>query len=552
MTPIDSVLSNNRLKSTKRRITCKPLTKKSPQSIIMSFNNLGSTYTYGEDPFTISVTGCDETNTISYTSSNPDIATIDSTGTITIHKTGKFTITAKQIDDKNNEISKKTSDIITVEPRPVKINGLTVNNKIYDGNDTAIVNTTNAYIKGKLDKDNLTFKIGSANFKNKNVGKNKTVTFSNFELSGYQKDNYKLISQPNNVTANIAPKSIKITNIKIKDKIYDGTNVAEFDGMPALSDVIEKDDVLLINGTPTFSKTNVGKNIPIDFTYFSLIGHDSSNYSIIHPTNITANIINPTKNNNYPNDKLENHDFSYSNNNNITTDSDYISTDDESPSNKDNLPYIQFNQLESGDFLPSNNSIASINSDHISTDNESPSNSDNLSDSVFNQKDNKTGIWVYAPAGVFNSNTKLFVKELDKTSSEFSDLYIKINPNKKQNINNTQLFEIHIENEQHEIVNPNISKGSITIRIPIPNSYDPDKFRIYGFDKSSDNEINKQIVKINEQYYYEFQTNNLTTYATINEQTSSDFIKLVSITPIISTFTIVLIIILIRLKHSKI
>ena len=511
ITPINSVLSNNRLKSAKRKITCKQLTEKSPESIVMSFNNLYPPhYTYGDDPFTISVTGCDETNTITYTSSNPDIATIDSTGTITIHKTGRFTITAKQVDDKNNEISTKTSDIITVEPCLVEIHGLTVNNKIYDGNNTAIVNTTNAYIKGKLDKDDLTFKIGSANFENKSVGINKTVTFSNFELSGDQKDNYKLISQPNNVTANIIPKSVKITNIKIKDKMYDGTNIAEFDGMPKLCDVIKGDDVSLINGTPTFSKTNVGKNIPIDFTYFSLIGDDSSNYSIIHPTNITANIINPTKNTSYQNDKLENYSFLNSNNDNISIDSDYISTD-----------------------------------------NESPSNSDNLSDSVFDQKDSKTGIWVYAPAGVFNSNTKLFVKDIDKTSSEFNDLYIKIDQDKTQSINNTHLFQIHVENEQHEIVNPNISKGSITIRIPIPNSYDPDKFKIYGFDQNSNNEINKQIVKINEQYYYEFQTNNLSTYATVNKQISGDFIKLLSITPIISAFTIVLIIILIKLKHSK-
>lgn len=525
----DSVMNNSKLRNLKRNVSPKILPSEDIEPVIMQFYNLSLTYIYGDDPFTISVIGCGETNNIIFTSNNPDVATIDSTGKITIHKTGQFKITAQQIDNNNNEISSLTSDIITIYPRPVTIDNITVNNKFYDGNDSTVLDATSAYIKGKLLTDDLTFKIGSANFENKNVGKNKIVNFSNFELLGKQKNNYILISQPNSVMANILPKCIEITNIIIEDKIFDGTNIANFNGIPTLNGVIEGDDVSLIHGTPTFSRTYIGKNIPINFTYFSLIGRDCFNYSLIHPTNITGNII-PTNehNNNYLN---------------IVT----INDKNQNPINNTNK------KLQNTDSIYTNNSnYTPTDSDYISTDDESSSNNDIFSETAFNQKDNKTGIWVCAPAGVFTNKTKLFIKELEKTSSEFSHLYNKINYDKKQSINDTQLFKIHVENEKHEIVNPNISKGSITIRIPIPNSYDPDKFKIYEFYGNSENEINKQFVKINEQCYYEFKTNNFTPYATINEQTSTSFINVVSISPIISVFAIVLIKILIRLKHGKI
>lgn len=525
----NNVLRSNKLQAIKKPINSETSNYNFLNLFPMQFHNLSSTYTYGDDPFTISIIGCDKTNTIKYSSSNPDVATIDSTGKITINQTGNFKITATQTNSENSEISKLTSEIITVNPRPVTINNIIANNKVYDGTDIATLNVNNAYIKGKLAKDALTFKVGFANFENKNVEKNKTVRFSGFELLGNQKDNYKLISQPNNTIANITPKSIKITNIKIKDKIFDGTNSAEFDGIPTLSGGIEGEDVSVINGTPTFSSINIGENIPINFTHFSLIGNCRCNYSLIQPTNIKGNIIcsyQPPENDISPN---------ILNNNNTNP-----------------FPYLNYKLETSNSSYPTNSNTSTIDLDCLSTGDEQPSTINNLSESIFNQKDDKTGIWVCAPAGVFNPNAKLSVKEISKTSSEFIDLCNKITDSRNQNINNTQLFEIHVENEKHEIINPNISKGLITVRIPIPDSYNPDKFKIYRLHQNPDNEINKQIIKINEKYYYEFQTNNFTTYATVNEQTSNNFTNLVVIAFIISASTIALVVVLIKLKNNKI
>lgn len=320
------------------------------------------------------------------------------------------------------------------------------------------------------------------------------IITNKYEISLAGGNNFNNINKINDI------KIIETIPNKLKFQLYKNENYnIKIKAIDNNNNYVESDTPTLININKSITPTN---NILNNNRLRSAKGRIISKpLTTKYPQSTTGDIINDIKNTNYPN---------ILNNKNKNKISFPYATDDETPSNKNNLP-----------------------------------------DSIFNQKDNKTGIWVYAPAGVFNSNTKLFVKEIDKSSSEFSNLYNKMDQNQKQNINNTKLFQIYVENDKHKIVNPNISKGSITIRIPIPNSYNPDKFQIYRFDQNSDNEINKQLVKINDQYYYEFQTNNFATYATINEQISNDFINLISIIPIISTFTIVLITILIKFKNSK-
>jgi hypothetical protein len=116
------------------------------------------------------------------------------------------------------------------------------------------------------------------------------VTFSGFSLSGDNAENYDLTAQPASILANIT--KIEITlNVKIKDKKFNNSNVAEFAEIPALNGVIAGDEVTLINGVPTFSSFEIMANIPIIFTDFSLTGADAANYKLIQPTGVFANII---------------------------------------------------------------------------------------------------------------------------------------------------------------------------------------------------------------------------------------------------------------------
>lgn len=93
-------------------------------------------------------------------------------------------------------------------------------------------------------------------------------------------------------TLTTVKKALTISGVSIKDKQYDGTNKAEFDGTPTLEGVVNGDSITLNNGTPTFTSVGVGDNIPISFTPFTIEGEKVGNYELIQPTGITANIYN--------------------------------------------------------------------------------------------------------------------------------------------------------------------------------------------------------------------------------------------------------------------
>ena len=163
--------------------------------------------------------------------------------------------------------------------------------KVYDGTNAATI--TNAGNPSEIcDGDELTVKLGTAAYTDKNVGIGKTVTFSGFELDGKDAANYKLTAQPADTTASITAKNLTIADLKVSDKQYDGTNAAVIEGTPRLVGVVEGDTLRLVNGVPTFENVTVGTDIPIRFTAFTLDGDAETvaNYTLTQPTCITASI----------------------------------------------------------------------------------------------------------------------------------------------------------------------------------------------------------------------------------------------------------------------
>ena len=93
----------------------------------------------------------------------------------------------------------------TISPKEVTITGTTVSNKVYNGNTDAVIANLGT-LNGIVDShNNVTIKDGSATFNNKNVGENKTVTFSGFTLEGADAKNYTLTAQPAAATASMIP-----------------------------------------------------------------------------------------------------------------------------------------------------------------------------------------------------------------------------------------------------------------------------------------------------------------------------------------------------------
>ena len=97
----------------------------------------------------------------------------------------------------------------TIKKRDVTITGLIANDKIYDDTTTASVNDTGMKIEGMVSGDAVSVNSGIANFNSPDAGDNKTVTFTNYSLTGEAAGNYNL-AQPAPATANISKRPVTI------------------------------------------------------------------------------------------------------------------------------------------------------------------------------------------------------------------------------------------------------------------------------------------------------------------------------------------------------
>jgi len=143
----------------------------------------------------------------------------------------------------------------TIEKKPVTITGLSAENKIYDGDTGAVVKGTPS-VNGVIDADSgfVNVSPGRAAFTDPNAGTGKTVKFSGWSIDGESAFNYKLSSQPADVTADIekAPQAdMEVWGlarygtegiVELKDCIQPGGRLG------AIS--ISSDEASVLDGTP--------------------------------------------------------------------------------------------------------------------------------------------------------------------------------------------------------------------------------------------------------------------------------------------------------------
>ncbi|QOX65330.1 hypothetical protein FRZ06_19205 [Anoxybacterium hadale] len=95
-----------------------------------------------------------------------------------------------------------TADIL---PKTVTVSGVTISDKIYDGNDSAAI--SDADLSGIVGADEvfLDYSQASASFDDEKAGDTKPVTVSGLNLGGSDKNNYKLPSDGFRTVGNILP-----------------------------------------------------------------------------------------------------------------------------------------------------------------------------------------------------------------------------------------------------------------------------------------------------------------------------------------------------------
>ena len=156
------------------------------------------TVTYG-DSFTLGVTG-GGSGTVTWNSSNTDVATITSGGTLSVEKAGSVTITATR-DGKSAEWQ------FYAYPRQITAL-VTVADKEFDGTNTIDPNRLTITLSGVLPGHNVSL-TATGQFIDEKAGTSKTVFIT---LSGLEaiKDQYE-VSYNQTATASITPKAASVT-----------------------------------------------------------------------------------------------------------------------------------------------------------------------------------------------------------------------------------------------------------------------------------------------------------------------------------------------------
>jgi formylglycine-generating enzyme required for sulfatase activity len=279
-------------------------------AIAFTENKSRITKTYGDPAFTNAVASGDSRSNVTYSSSDTNVADVDSEGRVTIKKAGSTTITAVVQEDAGSAIitafvqeNTQAEYTLTVNPKLITITGLAAPNKVYNGTTAVTVNKTNAKIYGIIDGDDVTIDTSNAVFADKNIGTAKII--NGISLTGADVGNYTVLEQPR-VTANITVKTVYIQNLKVIDKVYDGTATATVDKTNmVINGKIDGDDVTA-EGTAAFlegagnpyDKENPGYNVrpgvdkSVAFSDWTLKGSDARNYNLSgQPGYGKANII---------------------------------------------------------------------------------------------------------------------------------------------------------------------------------------------------------------------------------------------------------------------
>ena len=224
--------------------------------------------------------------------SGDSVTLISGSGVFSDKDTGTAkTVTASELalggkDAENYSLSQPSGLSADITPKAITVTGLSAQDKVYDGTDTATL--TGGTLTGVISGDNVTLTSGSGVFSDKNAGTAKTVTVSGFALEGKDAENYSLL-QPSGLSADITPKAITVTGLSAQDKVYDRTVTATLIG-GTLTGVISGDSVALISGSGVFSDKNAGTAKTITASGFALGGKDAENYSLSQPSGLSADI----------------------------------------------------------------------------------------------------------------------------------------------------------------------------------------------------------------------------------------------------------------------
>ncbi len=229
--------------------------------------------TYGDDArFTLAAVNKTEGGgEISYTSSDSSVATVETDGTVLIHKAGKTTIRATAAMVPGKYAASSASYELSVGKKSVTVSRIQAQDKTYDGTSAAQLDDQNMIIDGVHGNDDLTASCSNARFADANADENKTVTFT-VTLRGSDADNYTLSEQSQTTaTATIRQRPLRITDIARADKVYDGSasysvTGETFEGFANGERLIRGEDYIISAAFPDADVDDANEDVTVSVT----------------------------------------------------------------------------------------------------------------------------------------------------------------------------------------------------------------------------------------------------------------------------------------------
>ncbi|WP_114239949.1 YDG domain-containing protein [Dyella sp. C9] len=195
----------------------------------------------------------------------------------------------------NYTLATMASGMGTITQAPLYIINAYATNKVYDTTTADTLDVSTATLAGLVGTDvgDVTLNTSTTGtFASANVGTGIAVTASGFSISGSAAGNYAL--QPiAGLSANITPAPLYVVGAVANNKVYDGTTLATINATGAtLSGVLGTDQVSLLaaQSTGSFITANVGNNLLVRTSGFTLAGAQLGNYTLVQPSGLTANI----------------------------------------------------------------------------------------------------------------------------------------------------------------------------------------------------------------------------------------------------------------------
>jgi hypothetical protein len=174
-----------------------------------------------------------------------------------------------------------TADITAKE---LTIGGsFTVDDKTYDGNTSATIETDLLNLLGIVFGDEVTLDTFDLNFAQSDIGTELSVAISNPELGGTGAGNYTVTAtDAPSTTADISAKEVSIGgSFTVADKVYDGSTSATIDANSlTLVGVVDEESVTLDTYDLNFSQSDIGTGLTVTLTNPTFTGADIANYTI--------------------------------------------------------------------------------------------------------------------------------------------------------------------------------------------------------------------------------------------------------------------------------